>query len=246
MNIDKKVSCFVVDDEPDAINYLTTFIKRIPALELIGTETNSRRALDVLVKRPVDLLFVDVMMPELNGFELVHALHPRPLVILVTGHDTFGGGAFDLEAVDYLIKTVSFERFTKAVHKAMGRLGVVRQTVRVQIERDFLYVLELGNNRYTRVDFTDIYYIESQNNDLRIFISGSTYIETRMTLSQIEEALPSEYFARVHRSFIISLRKIKGFEKNGSLKLDAVQRLIPLGKHYQEDFYRIWDEIRGR
>lgn len=244
----RKITCAVVDDDADAIEYLTTFITRIPRLKLVWTETSSKRALKRLNEKQVDLLFVDISMPYLDGFSLVHALYPKPHVIMVTAHDSFAVQAFDLDVVDYLIKTVSFERFMKAVNKVIAMMGMAAKEVHVRIERDFLYLKDAeqeGNTQFVKVDFSDIHYIEITNNTSNIILSGKRKLKTRKTLYELEEALPEHSFLRLHRSYIIALDKISSVAMGKSVRLNEIGVTIPIGEHYRGVFNRVWKELRG-
>lgn len=242
-----KITCAVVDDDADAIDYLVRYIERIPQLKLLWTETSSKRALKRLNDRMVDLVFVDITMPYLDGFSLVHALHPRPHVIMVTAHEQFAASAFDLDAVDYLIKTVSFERFAKAVSKVSDKMGLITKKIVVQMERDFIFVKEIekeGKTQFTKVDFRSVHYIEVTNNISQIVLSGHQKILTRKTMNKLEEALPAHYFLRVHRSFIVAVDKISIVSDN-RIRLNEIGVTIPIGDSYKSAFQRVWAELRG-
>lgn len=241
----QKITCVIIDDDADAIKHLEGYVEQLPQLELVWTETSSQRALKKLHEETVDLVFVDVTMPKPDGFTLVHALHPKPHVIMVTAHEQFGASAFDVDVVDYLIKTVSFERFAKAVNKVSDKMGLITEKITVRMERDFFFVKVVekeGNGRFTKVSFPSIHYVEVTNNISKIVLSGQQKISTRKPLTELAEALPSLSFLRVHRSYIVALDKISSVSGQ-KIRLNEIGATIPIGDNFKKEFDRMWSEL---
>lgn len=240
----KQLTYMVVDDHLEAIDLLVTYGQRMPQLKLAGTETNSLRALRFLNDHPVDLLFADVDMPNMTGIELIQALHPAPLVILVTAHERFAVKGFEIQAVDFLLKPPAFDRFTQAIHRAGLLHGLPGQElVPVSPDKDYTYVLCQGDFHYQRVDFDQICYVEAARNNVRIVLSGQQSLECRMTFAALIERLPATDFVQVHRSFVINLRMIHTVSGQRSIRLIGTHREIRVGEHFQRQFLQVWKQL---
>lgn len=235
----------VVDDDLSSINLLTGYGQRMPQLQLASTETNSLRALQYLNRNQVDLLITDVEMPHMSGIELVQALHPKPLVILVTAHDRFAVDGFDIEAIDFIRKPPAFDRFARAVHRANQLLGhgPSSQIPIEEPERDYMYLPCERRNMYRRVDFDQIIYVESSGNNSRISLLNEEVLEYRIGISIMEDRLPARDFLRVHRGFIINLGLIRGVESKNTVRMVGANKIIPIGEYYAKDFKQIWKKL---
>jgi len=244
----KQLTYFVVDDNVEAIDLLVAYGQRMPQLKLAGTETSSIRALRMLNDHPVDLLLADVDMPGMTGIVLVQALHPAPLVILVTGHARFAVQGFELHAVDFLVKPPAFDRFAGAIHRA-GRLHGLPALPPGEQEpapdRDYTFVLCQGESFYQRVDFDQISYVEASGNHIRIVLYDQQNLECRMTLAAFTARLPQADFMQVHRSFVINLRLIRALDGPRKILMVGTRRGIPVGEHFQTHFQRVWKQLTG-
>jgi DNA-binding LytR/AlgR family response regulator len=230
------MSCLVIDDERLVRELLEDNIRQIPYLQLTGSCTNALEAADVLQKKPVDLLFLDIRMPRLNGLQFLQSLQNPPLVILVTAYQQYALEGFDLNVVDYLLKPFSFERFVKACNRAydLFRLRNGEKGVGDASPEEFFVHVE-----YTLVKIVvaDIEYVEGLKDYIKIYLSSSPKpVLTRMSLKSIEEKLPAGAFIRTHKSFLVATRKIT------AIKRDLVcikEKEIPIGEAYRANVARM-------
>ena len=232
------MKCIAVDDEPLALTQLSEYISRVPFLTLVEPCLDAFEAMKVLSEKEVDLIFIDINMPDLNGLDFIRSLINRPLVIFTTAYSEYAVEGFKLDAVDYLLKPFEFQDLLKAVDKArrqnefrlleqQGELGGVSQ-----VRGDSLFVK--SDCRVLRIDLKDIRYIEGMSEYVRIFVEGDTKpIVTLASLQKMEERLPS-HFMRVHRSYIVNLRKITEISR---LRIIFDKNIyIPVGDNYKERF----------
>ncbi len=228
-----KIRCLIVDDEPPALDVLRAHITNTPMLEVAGECHNAMGAFDFLQRQRVDLLFLDIQMPRLLGTDLVKALNDPPKVIFTTAHREYAMDGFDLNAVDFLLKPISFDRFLKAVQKAVSHDTRIQKSEQAAPELPrFLYFR--ADRKMVKVLVEDINYIESLKDYVRINTSAQPII-TKQTIMAIEEMLPSDEFVRVHRSFIVALKKVSSFSHN-SVFIGATE--IPLGPLYRNEVIR--------
>ncbi|HMG67362.1 MAG TPA: LytTR family DNA-binding domain-containing protein [Chitinophagaceae bacterium] len=214
--MDKLVSCIAVDDEPPALKLMEKYIQAIPALELKGTCNNAVDALALLNHNSIDLIFLDIQMPHILGTDFMRTLSNPPKVIFTTAYRKFAVEGFDLDAVDYLLKPISFQRFLKAVNKVLqldltdSKKNAIPTLAGKENKNDFIY---LRNDRKNiRVNFEDILFVESLKNYIKIVTKDKTIV-TKYSISTLEVALPSS-FIRIHRSFIVSKNKIESLTHN--------------------------------
>ena len=223
--------CLIVDDEKPAQDLLEDNISQIPFLSLVQKCKNSFEALEALNKHQVDLVFLDINMPGLNGLELIRSLRNPPLVILVTAYEHHAVEAFRLNVVDYLLKPVAFERFFSAVNKAFDLFTLRKQSIQSRLPtHDHIFV----NAGYSlvKVRLQSIIYVEGLKDYVKINLNDSEFpVITRISLRELENKLPASHFMRVHKSFIISLDKIDSIQK---YKLSAGGQEIPVGGSYRE------------
>lgn len=204
-----KIRCIAIDDEPPALMLMKEYISRIPSLQLEQVFEDAVKGQAFLQEQGTDLLFVDINMPDISGLELVRSLTNRPMVIFTTAYKNFAIDGFELNAVDYLVKPVAFERFEKAVKKAEDYFRY-HQPASSQEVPDALFVY--SEYRLVKILFSDIEYIESLEDYIRIHTSNNKPLMTLMTLKKVLEKLPDDQFRRIHRSFIISYPKIKSVQ----------------------------------
>jgi DNA-binding LytR/AlgR family response regulator len=211
---DKKIICIAVDDEPPALDLLTKYISSVKSLELAATCSDAVEALNFLRKNPVDLVFLDIKMPELLGTEFIRALRNPPKVIFTTAYRKYAVEGFELDAVDYLLKPISFDRFLKAINKVMDEnLKEFPELENGSNEKkangeEYLHVR--ADRKMLKIAHSDIYYIESLKDYVKIVTTGKTII-TKQPISSLEEILPKTNFVRIHRSFIVNLNKIDSY-----------------------------------
>ena len=231
------IKCMLVDDESAAISVLAAYIAKVSYLELVASATSSLEAIDLLSQKDVDLLFLDIQMPELNGIELYKATKGKQKVIFTTAYDQYAVEGFNVDAVDYLLKPIPFPRFLKAVQKAKEQLEPQPVNAKPP-EKEFIIVQGSQKGKLTKIEVSEIDYIESIRNYVNI-VCANRKILSLMTMVDLEAALPREKFVRVHRSFIVSVANIAGLE-------DSVIRLkrnhnddIILGNVYRPAFMEL-------
>ena len=233
------VKCLIVDDEPMARDVIRHYIENIPLLSVSGEFGNAIEAMMFMQENSVDIIFLDIRMPQLNGTDFVRSLRNVPKIIFTTAHKEYAHEGFELDVVDYLLKPIRLDRFLRAVNKAFPqRQQEVEPTVHAGIHENkfaspFMYVRV--DRKMVKVLLDDILYIESDKDYVKIFTSGSTII-TRQTISSVEAMLSENEFFRIHRSFIVSLDKIKSFS-NEIVEIDNKE--LPIGKLYRNSFLKL-------
>ena len=227
-----KLRCLLIDDEPPALKVLASYVSSINGLEIAGQCRNAFEALNVLHQKTVDLIFLDIKMPRLLGTEFLKNLAHPPKVIFVTAYREYAVDGFELDAVDYLVKPVSFERFFKAITKLNRLMG---REISPLITNDtpnpgaFVY-LKIDKDR-KKVFVNDIVYIESWKDYIKIFLTDGKNLLARHSIGAMEHLLSEHKFVRVHRSFIVSLDRISGY--NG-LSVQLRELEIPIGRLYKQ------------
>lgn len=223
-----KLSCYIIDDEPLAIEVLENHVANFNELDLKGSFENPVKAFHKLHKEPVDLIFLDIQMPELTGIELIKSLKNPPLVIFTTAYRDFALTGFELDVIDYLLKPVTFDRFLKAMSKVL-RYKNIHPNNEENLNKDSLLIQSA--KKTFQIPFEDILYVESQRNKIKI-VTGKTTLEIYETLSVMEEALTNKGFLRVHRSFIIAMNKITSWCGN---EVMVAEHSIPIGRSYSSE-----------
>jgi DNA-binding LytR/AlgR family response regulator len=233
----KKIICLAVDDEPPALEVLKKFIISVHTLELAATCVDAIEAMNFLQSNPVDLIFLDIKMPELLGTDFIRALKNPPKVIFTTAYRKYAIEGFELDAVDYLLKPISFDRFLKAVSKVMQRpLNETKPGDEIQsktVAPD--YINFRSDRRMIKVSLNDILYIESIKDYIKVVTMTNTII-TKQSISSVEELLSKEMFIRIHRSYIIALNKIESY--NSELVWIAKHEL-PISRMYRHEVEKL-------
>ncbi len=233
------INVLIVDDEPLAQDVLETHVSRIPDLFLVKKCSNAIEATQVLEERPVDLMFLDIQMPQVSGLDFVKSLQHPPLIVFTTAYSSYAVEGFELNAVDYLLKPISFERFSKAVGKAREKLQQQKNSVPDTADVDHIYVK--SDKKLIRVRYSDIIYIEGLK-DYVIIRMDTGRIITLQTMKSLEEKLPSHIFKRVHRSFIVSIEKIHSIEGNVIEVMEkGIAKHLPIGKNYRDELLGLID-----
>jgi two-component system LytT family response regulator len=224
------IRCLIVDDEPPAREIIRRYIEQIPSLQLAGECGNAIEAFTLLQKKPVDLLFLDIRMPQLNGNDFLKALKNPPKVIFTTAYSEYALEGYELDAIDYLMKPIPFDRFLKAVNKVHQPTSNKIETYAVAEEKkNDPFVYFRADRKMIKVMLHDIIYIESMKDYVKVFTRNGTII-TKQSISSVEAMLPEKSFVRTHRSFIISLDKIKSFTSE-LIEIDKTE--VPIGKLYR-------------
>ena len=234
------LKCIAIDDEPLALRQITGYISKIPYLELSATFNNAIDAQQRLTEEPADLIFADINMPDLNGVDFVRALPDRPMVIFTTAYSEYAVEGFKLDAVDYLLKPFGFADFNRSAAKA-NSLYELRHNQRTPQEgesealpKDKEYISVKADYKVSLVKISDIVYLESEGEYVRMHLIDGSTITTLFRLKNMEAALPSELFMRVHRSYIVNLRMIKAYVKGRIFLSDT--EYVPIGENYKEAF----------
>jgi len=226
-----KTKCLIVDDEPLAIKVIESHISKIPSLEIVGTCRNAVEAFDILLKKKVDLIFLDVEMPEISGIDLLKSLKKSLAIIFTTAYRDFALDAYELDAIDYLLKPIPFERFFKSISKYYQWKGegieVIGKRAEDQPDEPFIYVR--SDRKVIKIYLRDILFIESLKDYVKIHLENEVII-TKEKISNLEEKLPDAEFIRTHRSFLISVRSIKAFTAE---IIELKNHEIPIGRTYK-------------
>jgi len=228
------IRCLVVDDEPLARDVLRRYIALLPSLELCGECGNALEALSFLQQQPVDLLFLDIHMPQLKGIDLLKILTNPPKVILTTAHAEYALEGYDLDIVDYLLKPIQFERFLKAVTKAFQVAKPLPSSSLAPPAAEGkkeAYIYLRADRKMVKVLLDDILYVESMKDYVKVFTTNGVII-TKQSITAMEAMLPEQAFIRTHRSFIASMARIKSFT-NELIEIEKAE--IPIGKLYRNN-----------
>ncbi|CAM1373479.1 Two-component system response regulator [Tenacibaculum litopenaei] len=221
-----KITCILVDDEPMAREILSTYIAKTPQLKLLAACSSATEALEVLQSTPVDLIFLDINMPEVSGLSLAKAIHQQTQLIFTTAYREYALDGFELNAIDYLLKPIAFDRFLTAIRKLS--IPKSNRSEATGIFDDFMFVR--ADRKMIKVNFQDIIYIESLSDYLKIHCHSQT-LTIRETISNIEQRLPTHQFLRTHRSYIISIPQILSYTNE---YIEVVQKAIPISRSYKE------------
>ena len=225
--------CVAIDDEPPALVLLREYISKFPALQLVQTFDDAISGSEFVRNNPVDLLFIDINMPDITGLDIVRSLPNSPMVIFTTAHRKFAVEGFDLDAIDYLLKPISFERFTKAVNKALEYSEYREKPSDASNAHIFVY----SEYRMIKISLEEIEYIESMEDYIKIHLLNAKPVLTLMTMKAVLEKLPATQFKRIHRSHIIATEKVRSI-LNRKVKL-ASGRELAVSDSYA-DFIKEW------
>ncbi|HTE26164.1 LytR/AlgR family response regulator transcription factor [Flavitalea sp.] len=232
------LNCIAVDDEKLVLDLLVDNIKQVPFLHLVARCKNALEAATILHKQSIDLIFLDIQMPGLNGLQFIQSLQKPPMVVFVTAYQEHALEGFNLNAVDYLLKPVSFERFLRACNKAHELFNLQQKSASPEQAPDYFFVYVEYNQ--VKISISDILYIEAMKDYVKIFLSSSNRpVITRMSLKAMEEKLANHRFVRSHKSYIISADKVSAIKRDliciGNIELplsenyrSEVEKMLPL------------------
>lgn len=233
------ISCIAIDDEPLALKQIAGYIGKTPFLSLLEKFESALQAIAFLQENEVDLMFVDINMPDLNGMDFVKSFSNPPKVIFTTAYSEYAIEGFKVDAIDYLLKPISYADFLKAVERAKGRIkSKVVESTEVASNEKFLFIK--SEYKILRINLSDIKYIEGMREYLRIHIENQKPVMALMSMKKMEGFLPEDSFMRVHRSFIVNLNKITTIERNRIIFDKDVY--IPVSDQYKERFQKYLDE----
>jgi len=234
------IRVLALDDEPLALKLVTGYIKKTPFLELAGEFDNPISAMAFLEQESVDLIYLDIHMPDLSGTEFARTLNSNTKIIFTTAYEKYALEGFKLDAVDYLLKPFSYEEFLLASQKARKVVELERKAAATSIEANSEFLFLKSDYKIRRINFNDIIYIEGLKDYIKVYLAGEKKpILSLSTLKNIEEKLPSSSFMRVHRSFIVNLNKIQTIER---FRIIFDETLIPVSDQYKDKFQQFLDE----
>jgi len=221
------IRCIAIDDEPLALELIQYYVSLHSDLQLLATFEDALQARQYLQTHEVDLLFADINMPDINGLQLVESLSKRPMVVFTTAYKKFAYEGFELQAIDYLLKPIGPERFATAIQKVKDAF-LLQQQKQTQAEKPSIYVR--SDYKMLRIVLDHIQYIEGLEDYIRIHVDGSRPVLTLMSLKAMEETLPADLFIRIHRSYIIPIKRIVTIQAK-EIQLPGIS--LPISKKYQ-------------
>lgn len=227
-----KTKCLIVDDEPLARELIRGHVEKLENFEIVAECNDAMKALNVIREKQVDLIFMDIQMPQITGIEFLKTLKHPPKVIITTAYREYALEGFELDVVDYLLKPITFERFLKSVNKfyqmSQDEIQVVAGNLSERIaDESFIYIKE--NKKVVKVLLSEIKYIEGLSEYVQVYTDKKKII-TKTSMSQMEEKLPSENFLRIHKSFIVSVGKIEAFTAN---TIEIQGKELPIGRSFK-------------
>jgi DNA-binding LytR/AlgR family response regulator len=233
------VQCLIVDDEPMARDIIRRYIDQIASLHVAGEFGNAIDATLFLQKNTVDMIFLDIRMPQLSGTDFVRSLRTIPKIIFTTAHKEYAHEGFELDVIDYLLKPIRFDRFLRAVNKAFPQRsqapGNPANVINLDMKFASPFIYLKVDRKMVKVMLDDILYIESDKDYVKVFTTDSTIL-TRQTISSVEAMLSENKFFRIHRSYIVSLDRIKSFSNE---IVEIGNKELPIGKLYRNSFLKI-------
>lgn len=237
----RTVNCIIVDDEPVAREILENYLEKIDTLTLVASCKSAIEAFKIINSHPVDLIFLDINMPDISGLTFARSMSKEYKVIFTTAHRDYAVDGFDLKAVDYLLKPISFERLLQGINKFFEESSAIisrpSEDIHVEID-DFIFVR--SDRKMVKVNFKDIIFIESLSDYIKIHLEGSKVLVTRDTISNIEARLPLNDFIRIHRSFIVSMQKIETFTSD---TIGIGRHEVPISRSYRD---AVMEKLSGR
>lgn len=223
-----KIRCIIIDDEPLAITVLENYIKEFSEIELVASFSSPIAALSTIKNDTIDVMFLDINMPKMNGLEFLRSLTDRPHVIITTAYREFAVESFDLDVLDYLVKPIPFGRFLKTINKLTSRIQLeIGELEEVSLKEEPFIFLKV-DKKLMKIKLNDILFIESLKDYIKVITTLGDYL-VHKSMTSISEELPSDHFIRIHRSFTIAINKIEFLEGN-SVKI--ANRRIPIGRNY--------------
>lgn len=238
------IRCLVVDDEPLALHVVEDYISKIPFLQLVKATTSAIEALTLVQDGGIDLVFLDVQMPELTGIQFLRIANGKARVILTTAYPQYALQGYELDAADYLLKPIAFDRFYKAAQKVQATMFPASKPAEKeeapQPQSDFLsdFIFVKTEHKIQKVYLKDILFIEGLKDYISIFTPAERII-TLQNMKKVEDALPERHFIRVHRSYIVALNKIDSIERS---RIFIGDKIIPIGDTYRDEFFKMVEE----
>lgn len=231
-----KTRCLIIDDEPLAIKLIKTHLSKLDSFEVAGECSNALKAIEFLKREHIDLMFLDINMPEITGLEFLKSLPDPPYVIITTAYREYAIEGYDLDVIDFLLKPISFERFLKAINRFCNRSNPFHANSAGQPEPEEIrhIFIQDGKNIY-RIQYDDLLYIEGFGEYVKVVTVSKTYL-VRDSLSDFEQKLPGKHFQRIHKSYIVNLEKITGYS-SVHIILNKIE--LPIGRIFREKVVNI-------
>lgn len=231
------IRCLVVDDEPLALDIIADYIQKVPELTLSATTTSAIEGLGLVQQGAIDLVFLDIQMPELTGIQFLKIINGKCEVILTTAYPQYALEGYELNVTDYLLKPIAFDRFYRSIQKVTNQKNHFQKNQQAESQNhnknnEFIFVKT--EHKIQRIDYDDVYYIEGLKDYISIYTSNERII-TLQNMKKMEETLPEERFIRVHKSYIVALEKIESIERG---RISLKEKLIPIGDTYRESFFK--------
>ncbi len=230
------IKCIIVDDEPLARELILSYVDQLPGIQCLGSYKSAVEALATMMEQPLDVIFIDIEMPGISGLNLIRSLRSRPKVVFITAYTNYAVEAFEIEATDYLVKPVTFERFVKAVQKISTSEDSTTNTSQPPPQQSSIFLKV--DRRLVQIDLSSIMFIEALGDYLKIHTKSQTYV-SYMALSKLEALLPPQAFIRIHRSTIINKSMIQFIEGN-FIRINNVD--MPIGLTYKDNLLKIISE----
>ncbi|MDC0468048.1 LytTR family DNA-binding domain-containing protein [Bacteroidia bacterium] len=229
------MNCIALDDEPLALDIIEAYVKKHPELNLIARCNNADEASKVLNSQHIDLMFLDIQMPGVTGLNFVRSLKNKPLFMFTTAYSEYAIDGFELDAIDYLLKPIAYDRFEKAIEKAKEYYTIKNNSglTESDLENDFIFVK--ANQQLIKLAYGEILYVEAFADYVKIFLNDRKIV-TLQTMKKMEAKLPSDIFSRVHRSFIVNRKVVQSFSTS---VCEVNGEKIPVGKNYKNDFIKL-------
>lgn len=221
------IKCIIIDDEPLAINVIEDHLKNFDNIEIVATFNNPLKAYSVLEQEKIDVVFLDINMPQMTGFTFIENLNKKPLIVFTTAYREYAVKSFELDVLDYLVKPIPFNRFLKTINKIYQQVYITSSTSDNELQQEPHIFLKV-NKKLIKVNLNDILYIESLKDYIKVITRLGDYV-VHKSLSAITEELPQSNFIRVHRSYTISINKIAAIDGN---LIELAERKIPIGRNY--------------
>lgn len=232
------MKCLVIDDEPLARNLIESYVRRVDKLTLVKSCSNALEAFPLLLKKEIDLIFLDIQMPQLTGIDLIKSLKDRPKIILTTAYREYAAEAYELDVIDYLIKPLTFDRFLRAIGKIYPSLPDAADDKPNTRTFEDAYIFLREDREMVKIFLKDILYVESLRDYVRVKTPAKQII-TYQKISVLEQKLPEKEFVRIHRSFIVATNKVSSFTFN-TVKIGDIE--IPIGRNYKQHALKVLNE----
>ena len=226
--MEKKYTCLLVDDEPIARSIIENYLSKIPSFEIVAQCKNATEALQILSSQSIDLLFLDINMPEISGLTLAKTIQSKTKIIFTTAYREYATEGFEVEALDYLVKPIAFDRFFKAIQKFLNSVETKKEDSKKETKDSFFVRSE---RKMIKISIPEILYVESLGDYVQIYTKDDKII-TRESLTQIEKELPVNHFLRVHRSFIVAKAAVDSYTHEF---LEIGKKAIPISRTYKEE-----------